>query len=281
MEATPKRPALRYFGGKWRLAPWIIKHFPPHRIYTEVFGGAASVLLRKPRSYAEVYNDLDGEVVNLFRVLQEPQKAEILENLLRITPFARSEYELAKLPCEGEVERARRLIIRSFMGFGSNSSKLGSKSSFRSNTSRSGTIPAHDWANYADALPAIIARFRGVVIENRDAIKVLLAHDSPETLHYVDPPYLHETRSSRHRYDFELREGDHVKLAETLKTLSGMVILSGYPSALYDDLYRGWNFVSREGFSDGAHRRMERLWFNAAAWGAQNERTFLQIVMRK
>src|ERR1041385_943962 len=90
--SIPTRPVVRYHGGKWNLAPWIISHFPPHRIYVEPFGGAASVLLQKPRSYAEIYNDLDQEVVNVFRILRDRKAARELERLLRLTPFARDEF---------------------------------------------------------------------------------------------------------------------------------------------------------------------------------------------
>lgn len=99
------RPLLRYHGGKWRLAPWIISFFPDHRIYTEAYGGAASVLLRKKRSYAEVYNDLDGEIVNLFRVLRNPAQARELIRLVALTPFAREEFEA------GCAEELRTLVL--------------------------------------------------------------------------------------------------------------------------------------------------------------------------
>src|SRR3990172_7088785 len=103
---APTRPALRYFGGKWRLAPWIVSHFPAHRIYVEPFGGGASVLIRKPRSYGEIYNDIDSHVVNVFRVLRDPQTADELEQLLRLTPFARDEFVLAREPSLDPVEDA-------------------------------------------------------------------------------------------------------------------------------------------------------------------------------
>lgn len=90
-----KRPVMRYFGGKWKLAPWITSHFPPHRIYIEPFGGAASVLLQKQKAYAEVYNDRDGEVVNVFRCLRDPVRAAELERVIRLTPFARDELTMA------------------------------------------------------------------------------------------------------------------------------------------------------------------------------------------
>jgi DNA adenine methylase len=92
------RPVLRAHGGKWRIAPWILGHLPAHRIYVEPYGGGASVLLRKERSYAEIYNDLDGEIVNFFRVLRDPEQAGRLLELLELTPFAREEFELSYQP---------------------------------------------------------------------------------------------------------------------------------------------------------------------------------------
>lgn len=264
------RPALRYHGGKWLLAPWIIGHFPEHRIYVEPFGGAASVLLRKRRSYAEVYNDLDSEVVGFFRVLQDGASAQLLLEKLRMTPFARAEFELAYSATECSVERARRLVIRSFMGFGSDGHNDARPTGFRANSSRSGTTPAHDWVSYAEALPALIERLRGIVIENRDAREVMAQHDALETLHYVDPPYLPATRAKARNgeckeYRFELDESDHEQLLGFLTKLKGMVLLSGYPSELYDAALPGWQRVDRKALADGARERVECLWLNPAA----------------
>lgn len=209
----PTRPVLRWHGGKWMLAPKIIAHMPPHRIYVEPFGGAGSVLIRKPRAYCDVYNDLDDDVVGLFRVLQNPEQAARLRDLLKLTPFARKEFEIGWDETDDPVERARRLIIRAFMGFGSNAhSSLGrgfKTTGFRANSNKSGTVPAHDWENYPDALEAIIERFRGVLIEHRDACQVMTSHDGEDTLHYVDPPYLPETRSPANKYDGKYRMYRH------------------------------------------------------------------------
>lgn len=221
--SAPTRPVLRWHGGKWRLAPWIISHFPPHRVYVEPFGGAGSVLLRKARCYAEVYNDLDDEVVNLFRVLREPPAADRLIELLRLTPFARAEMEQAYGAIEDPVERARRLVVLSFMGFGSNAHARHS-TGFRANSNRSGTTPAYDWAGFPDALAAIVARLAGVVVEHRDAAKVMAAHDGPDTLHYVDPPYMHETRCHKPEYRgyaHEMSADDHARLLTQLQGLKG------------------------------------------------------------
>lgn len=225
---TPTRPVLRWHGGKWMLAPWIIANFPSHRVYTEAFGGAASVLLRKQRSYAEVYNDLDGDVVNLFRVLQDATKAARLKELLELTPFARAEFNLAYEPTGDDVESARRLVIIAFMGFGSNSHNHEVKTGFRANSNKAGTTPAHDWINYAPALPLIVERLRGVIIEQRDARDVIKQHDDFETLHYVDPPYVHSTRkmtglsAGTHKvYKFEMTDEDHRDLARVLHAVRG------------------------------------------------------------
>jgi len=251
-----RRPSLRYHGGKWLLAEWIISHFPKHRCYVEPFGGAASVLLQKERSYAEVYNDLDNELVNLFRVVRNDGGR--LKELLHLTPFSRTEFMQSYEPSEDHVEQARRTVVRSFLGFGSNSHNQ--STGFRANSNRSGTTPARDWKNFPDALPWMIERFRGVVIENRDAVKVMQAHDTPETLHYVDPPYVPETRDKGGDYRHEMTTDDHRVLAQALNELQGAVVLSGYPCALYEELFSGWRRVERKALADGARERVEVLW---------------------
>lgn len=269
----PKRPIIRYHGGKWKLAPWIISNLPVHRIYVEPFGGAASVLLRKQRSYAEVYNDLDGEVVNLFRVMRD-DGADLLSRL-RLTPFAREEFINSYEQTDDKIEQARRTVVRAFMGFGSaavtsarhTTNRFTSPSTgFRANSNRSGNTPAHDWKNYADAVPAIIERLRGVVIENKDAASIIDQHDTSETLFYIDPPYVFETRDSGSDYRFELTDDDHRKLAEQLHQVAGMVMLSGYACEIYDnELYKNWERIERKALADGARERVEVLWMNPAA----------------
>jgi DNA adenine methylase len=261
MEAIT-RPALRYHGGKWKLAPWIISQFPQHRIYTESYGGAASVLIQKPRCYSEVYNDLDREVVNLFRVYRTHGK-ELIEQL-RNTPFSREEFELSYEPTSDMVEQARRTVVRSFQGFGS-SLTIKHKTGFRANSNRSGTTPAHDWANFPDAMSGLIERFRGVVIENRPAIDVMKQHDGPNTLHYVDPPYVLNTRYRKEKtkcYTYEMTDEEHLHLCEFLTTLAGTVVLSGYDTELYNDALTGWRKVQKRAFADGAAERIETLWIN-------------------
>lgn len=265
MSSLRARPIVRYHGGKWLLAPWIIGHLPPHRVYVEPFGGGGSVLLRKPRSYAEVYNDLDGEIVNVFRVTRD--HGDELIRALELTAFARDEFELSYEPSVAPIEQARRTIARSFQGFGS-AAVCGEKSGFRSNSNRSGTTPAQDWRNYPAAIVHTIERLRGVVIENRDAREVMQMHDGEDTVHYVDPPYVWDTRSRGNKYckkgyKHEMTDSDHETLAEFLRTLRGAVVLSGYRCPLYDRLYEGWYRVDRQAHADGARDRVESLWLSA------------------
>ncbi len=270
------RPLLRWHGGKWKLAPWIISHMPPHRCYVEPFGGAASVLLRKPRAVMEVYNDLESNVVTLFRVLRDPEQAAALHRRLSLTPFARDEFEASYLVGSDPVEIASRLVVRCFMGFGSNAAREDCRSGFRGNRSSSGRLPAQDWSTHADALPAIVERMRGVVIENHDAIACVVRYDTPATLHYVDPPYILATRSRKHPsdgYKHELTEADHTRLLGELVRLQGMVLVSGYPHELYDTTLRGWRRVERQTYADGARPRTEVLWLNSAAQEASSQRT--------
>lgn len=246
----------------------------------------------KPRCYSEIYNDLDGEVVNVFRVLQNAKRAKLLEDRLRVTPFARKEFELSYKHTRSEVERARRTIMRSFMGFGSDSisrlkaSRAGfntrissvMSTGFRWNANRSGTTPAVDWKVYPNCIAAFVDRLQGVTIENRDAKSILEKMDRADCLHYVDPPYPISVRSTgngttlEHRYRWEMTDVQHEELAEVLRSLKGMVIISSYPSPLYEKLYRGWNKIQWTSgqfcsANTNKQKRTEVVWLNAAAWG--------------
>ena len=263
MIETPTRPILRYHGGKWELGPWILAHFPCHRVYTEVYGGGGSVLLRKPRSYAEIYNDLDGEIVNLFMVARDHGAA--LKRALEMTPYARAEFDLSYEPTEEPIERARRVIVRSYMGFGGNlgrptASGKAQRTGFRMTSHDSGSNCAKVWAGYPEVLDQITNRLRGVVIENREATEVIIRNDTPAALHYVDPPYVMSTRDKGGDYRHEMTDDDHRRLAQVLTDCAGAVVLSGYPSQLYEDLYAGWRKVERAAQADGARARTECLW---------------------
>lgn len=268
------RPVMRYHGGKWRLAPWIISHFPAHRIYVEPYGGAASVLLRKPRSYAEVYNDLDGEIVNLFRVLRNPAQARELVQLVKLTPYAREEFDLSYITADDPVEQARRTLVRSAMGHGTRTTTA-NKTGFRAYTGNDrGAIPAIDWTNVPQALELIVGRLAGVVVENKPAHDLIVQQDGTETLFYIDPPYPADTRNNYGSYRHEMTDDDHRQMAAALHALRGMAIVSGYPCLLYDDeLFADWHRVERAARGDGAVERTEVLWISPSTWLALREDT--------
>ena len=163
---APMRPAVRWHGGKWRLAPWIIAHLPTHTIYVEPFGGGASVLLRKPAIAAECYNDLDGAVVDVFRVLRDPAAASELHRRLELTPFAREEFEDSYAPAIDEIDAARKTIVLSFMGHGTDSVTRRCRTGFRAalGGGRGDSLPAQSWASYAACIPFFTRRLLGTVI---------------------------------------------------------------------------------------------------------------------
>lgn len=284
--ATPGRPVLRYFGGKWKLAPWIISHLPAHRLYVEPFGGAASVLMLKPRSYAEIYNDIDSEVVNVFRVLRDPGTSEALEAILRLTPFSRDDFNSAWEPSYDPVEQARRTLLKAFAGYGSDSihrpSQRGmrtrasvwkSTTGFRTTAHRQrGSTPASEWATWPNQMRTFCERLQGVVIENRPAEKVITQYDDLDALIYADPPYVHASRRRLdHGYRQEMSDEDHSRLAEILHGVRGMVVLSGYHSELYDRLYRGWRTAETSHYIGDGERSVEVLWFSPNCQAREGE----------
>lgn len=271
-------PAFRYHGAKFRISGWVHQHLPGHRTYVEPFGGAAGVLLTKARSYAEVYNDLDGDVVNFFRVLQDVEKCARLIEACRLTPYARAEFEQAWEPTEEPVERARRLVIRAQMGFGSAGATKG-KTGFRIDSQRAYGTAQHHWLKYPDGLAAIAERFTGVLIENRPAIEVMQQHDTPQTLHYVDPPYVHSTRvmqaGKAGYYRHEMSTSQHETLLAALLVLRGHVVISGYRTELYDDTLVGWQRVettARISAGRGGATRTECLWISPSAIDCGHQR---------
>lgn len=255
------RSVLRYFGGKWAIAPWVISHLPEHRIYVEPFGGAASVLLRKPRSKIEVYNDLDEEVVGIFQLIQDPVQCARLVRLLKRTPYARAEFERAFLPSRDPLVRAQRAIIRAYQSFHHEALFNPKKTTFADARHRTGDhCKAHEWATYPKSLVRACSRLRGVTIERRDALEVIRAQDTPTTLFFVDPPYLPSTRT-KSGYRCELSQSQHIALLEQLTRIKGKVVLAGYPSEIYDDTLKGWERVERPHRAAGSQRlRTEVLW---------------------
>lgn len=267
-----KRPAIRYYGGKWRLAPWIINHFPAHQNYLEPCGGAASVLLQKPRSQLEIYNDLNGAVVNFWRALRN--NPDELIRQIRLTPWSRLEYDLSVESCDDPIEQARRFWVSIQMSI---SASDGYHPGFRVIKSAEHVHSHPDlFDKDLDSLNFAYSRFAGVQIENLDALECIRKYDSPDTLIYFDPPYLAETRTHT-RYNLEAGDNVfHIQAAELLNACKGCVVISGYDSALYNQLYEGngWQrrFI-RSQMNGGGQHRTESIWLSPRAVEALNRPT--------
>jgi DNA adenine methylase len=261
---------LRYFGGKWELAPWVISYFPAHHTYTEVFGGAGSVLFQKERAEVEIYNDLDSRLVNVMRHLQDEEESRRLQRKLSLTPWSREEFERAcavlDQPCNHSSDvLAWATIVVSFQGHGSGGLRRELCCGWRAKDDGANGHAAHAWVNYPREISAFCERLRGVVIEHRDALEVLPVHDRRDALHYVDPPYVQSERKSKHRYTKDFDDAAHRELSKVLHKLKGAVVLSGYPSPFYDKLYRTWRREIRPHRSVMGGERTECIWLNARA----------------
>lgn len=258
------RPALIYPGGKFRLAPWIISFFPPHKVYVEPFGGAAGVMVRKKPAVLDVYNDLDGEMVNFFRVLRDPEQNTELQRLLRLTPYAKDEFESA-YAMDGEfssVERARRLVVRSYMGVGAcgATKKTGFRRSYKESSKTVGAF-----VSYVESIDALSDRFRNVQIENMDVFELFRRYDSQNVLWYVDPPY-NAKCSVVYKHTFN---GDHERLLDTLKAVKGFCVISGYITDLYRDALIGWHVEEKENqLVHVENYATEYLWISPRTWDA-------------
>lgn len=256
---TVTRPALRYYGGKWNLAPWIISFFPPHLNYVEPCGGAASVLLQKPRSPLETYNDLDGNVVNFFRVLRD-QPEELIRRLW-LTPWARTEHELSLCPCDNPIENARRFFTMAWQTVAGNPNS-GWRRQVRYEVRT--TIAPIDGIDL-DHLWCVADRLKTVQLESKDACFVIKNYDAFDTLIYFDPPYVEETRSATKQYAIDWHGYEmHIAAADLLRTAVGYVIISGYACPLYTDLYErhGWQRHDKVAQTNSGGKRIESVWLS-------------------
>jgi DNA adenine methylase len=277
-----KRPLCRYYGGKWKMAPWIVSHFPKHNCYTEAFGGAGSVLLTKDPSRVEVYNDLSDEMYNLFTVLRDPAKSKELLRLLQLTPYSRTEWKNCIELSDNDVEQARRTLVLSTQSYNVSKSLLRKNSSFRMCSSGHHILPT-DFQRSVENIEDIIQRLKNVLFENRHYLDVISNHDRKSTLHYLDPPYLPETRSCNSNfYQHEMSLEDHAEMLVHLQELNGMVIISGYQSELYHSILvetYGWISKSKKAISGAAIKgkteRQEIIWMNKAVQNQQKQITLL------
>lgn len=266
-----KHPLIRYHGGKFRIADWIISQFPSHRTYVEPFGGGGAVLLAKPPSCVEVYNDLDADVVNFFEVLRDKQLSQELAHLIELTPYSRTEFLNARTETTSKVDQARKLVIRAQMGFGSAGATKGN-TGFRLDTGRGGSDIVKIWQRQPKVILQAAARLKKVLIENRDALKVIEDHDRDDTLFFIDPPYVLDTRNMGGKaYRHEMSNEDHEKLIKTLKLCKGMVIVCGYEHPIYESLK--WKKIKKTvaaAGQAGSVIREEVLWINSQAENQQD-----------
>jgi DNA adenine methylase len=260
--------AFGWYGGKFSHLDWLLPLLPLCHHYCEPFGGSAAVLLNRAPSLVETYNDLDGEVANFFRVLRE-EKNQLVE-AIGLTPFSREEFAIACAldPDLSPLERARRFFVRARQvrtGLAQTAS-LGRWANCK-NTSRAGMSGVISrWLGSIEDLPEIAERLLRVQIENRPAIDLIRLYDSPGTLFYCDPPYVHLTRGDNNAYGYEMTDGEHRELAKTLNLAHGRVAISNYQCELMDALYPAPRWIKTVAAEKTIHstkgKRSEALWTN-------------------
>ncbi len=259
--------ALIYPGGKAKISSWVISFFPRHKIYVEPFGGAAGVLLNKAPSPLEVYNDLNSDLVNFFRVLRDKEKAAELIRRLKLTPYAREEfYSFYPMPEGDDIERARALVCRTDMGIGIRMAVSESRTGFAADRVKT-RGKAKTFVNHVEKMGEIAERFRAVAIEHKDALELIPRYDSPDTLWYLDPPY-------NCHYSFKYSaEVDQEAILDAFQQVRGYVVLSGYENALYADELAGWHMETRPHHNFANQETKECLWLSPRTWDAlQRER---------
>ena len=260
--------AFGWYGGKFSHLDWLLPLLPSCKHYCEPFAGSGAVLLNRAPSAIETYNDLDGEVVNFFRVLRD-KKEEVMQAVL-LTPFSREEFALACNldPNLSDIERARRFFVRARQvrtGLAQKAS-IGRWANCK-NTSRAGMSGVVSrWLGSVEHLPWIAERLLRVQFENRPAVDVIALYDSDETLFYCDPPYIHETRGDKNAYGNEMTDKDHCNLAAVLNAAKGRVAISNYQCDLMDKLYHEpkWSKCVAPAKTNHATKgkRVEVLWMN-------------------
>jgi DNA adenine methylase len=268
LKASRKVIAFGWYGGKYSHLDWLLPLLPECHHYCEPFAGSAAVLLNRPPSPVETYNDLDGEVVNVYRVLRE-QKEELIE-AIGLTPFSREEFAKAcKLdPSLSDFERARRFYVRARQvrtGL-AQTATIGRWANCK-NTTRNGMSGVISrWLGGIEDLIYISDRLIRVQIENRPAIDVIKLYDAKETLFYCDPPYVHGTRGDTKSYGYEMIDDEHRELAKVLNSVKGLVAVSNYQCDLMDELYPAPKWKKHRSPHKTIHstkdKRQEILWVN-------------------
>lgn len=265
------KPPFAYYGGKVGLAPRIVEMMPAHRVYIEPFFGSGAVLFAKPPARIEIGNDLDLNVWTFFQVLRT--RPEDLEMACRLTPYHREEFQNAELDGEmDDLERARRFWVRVNQSF---AKTAGRQTGFSLTTARTQSTAASVWSRMG-RFAQVAERLQRVCWERCDAAELITRMaTAPDVVVYLDPPYLADTRRGRDRqrpadYLSDMGEPvDHIRLAAAAKATPATVILSGYPSDLYEDLYEDWWYTdvavtvhSSNSATRERGKRTERIWMN-------------------
>lgn len=250
------KSVLKYPGGKWRISDWIISHFPPHRVYLEPFFGSGAVFFNKAPAYTETINDLDGNIVNLFRVCRE--HPEELAALIELTPFARDEFQECYKESDNPIEQARRTLVRYHQSFGTSNS---SKNSWKNSQTAGGPRCATMWNYLPQSIAECCDRLKNVQIENIDAIELIRRYNHKDTLIYCDPPYLVSLRK-KGIYSVDMSENRHIELLNAIKQSSSKIIISGYDNELYNDTLSDWYTDEIVTTAQMGLHRTEKIWMN-------------------
>lgn len=249
---------LKYPGAKNRIANWICEYIPDHKVYVEPYFGSGAIFFNKVPARIETINDLDGNVVNYFRVVRE--HPEELAIMLSQTPYGRDEYENAYDEGENvsDIEKARRFAVRCWMGFGcANRYKNG----FRSSQQRKSPWTTKAWREFPERIIEASERLMNAQIENLPALELISRYNTEDVFIYADPPYLHGTRKG-YLYKHEMEDVEHEELLDILIRHPGKVLLSGYDNDLYNNTLSGWYKVQRKTQAENGLSRVETLWMN-------------------
>lgn len=262
-----KMIAFGWYGGKYSHLDFILPYLPKDaKHFCDVFGGSAAILINREPAPVETYNDLDAELVNFFEMLRD--YGEELIKKIALTPFSREELmkALEVTPQLTKLERARRFYVRARQtrtGLAQTSSE--GRWAHCVLTSRAGMAGAVSrWLGAVEGLPEIVQRLQRVQIENVPATELIKRYDTKETLFYLDPPYVHESRGDSKAYRYEMTREDHVELADLIKKVKGRVVISGYRTEMYDDLYKNWLRIDAQEktINSSKGKRQESLWLN-------------------
>ena len=271
-------PPFGYFGSKNKIAFELCQNLPPHNCWVEAFCGSSAVTLAKPPAPIEIINDVDGEIVNVFRQLRNNSK--MLCKQIELTPY--SEEELLHARNENsenlnDLERARQFLIKSMMAINGAFGDSKGGFSYSDSYSRNNTeARVNRWNNLPERLDKVVGRLKDVRIENKDAKKLIERFiDRPATLIYLDPPYLAERVNG---YEIEANDYNfHLDLLNLICTSKSMIFISGYKNELYSELLtedKGWSLkeikTTTKGSNGSVKNRTEVIWMNSHFTNAMN-----------